>query len=312
MKKALLFGMVAIVITTILSGQQVQNPGFEDWEDAGTVIDEPVNWSSIKTSDGGDWINDYAPVVWGQSNDAHTGNYSVELINVQTIVLATGTITNGRVHAEVVPSAGFVYTDPTDERWHTVLTGRPDSVAIWVKYAPQGMDTAQVQVLLHKGDGSLPPKPENQANMVGFAQINVTGTVGTWTRYVIPFTYYNEDNPEYILIILTAGAGLQAIEGSKAWYDDMELIYGPSGIGEITSREILIYASGSTVLLDKLPQNYLNDATMEILNLNGSVIFSTPVTTNKVNINRDHLPQGLYLVRIWGRETSHTQKIYLK
>ncbi|MEA3476620.1 MAG: hypothetical protein U9R60_00445, partial [Bacteroidota bacterium] len=42
--------------------QQFENPGFEDWEDAGTVIEEPTNWSSIKTSDAGQIINDAAPV----------------------------------------------------------------------------------------------------------------------------------------------------------------------------------------------------------------------------------------------------------
>ena len=312
MKKTLLFGMIAMILTLSLSAQQVQNPGFEDWGDAGTVIEEPINWSSIKTSDGEEWINDFAPVVWGQSTDAHTGNYSVELFNVQTIVLATGTITNGRVHAEVIAANGFVFTDPEDERWHTVLNGRPDSVAIWVKYAPQETDTAQVKVLLHTGDGTLPPTPENQANWIGYSQINITGTIDTWTRFVMPFTYFSEENPEYLLMILTSGAGLNAVADSKVWYDDMELIYNPSSISDVPDKNGPVYCFDNTIFLDKLAQGYLKNATIEILNLSGSVIFSAPVTSNSISIAGGKFSQGLYLIRINGRETTYTQKIYLK
>ena len=56
MKKNLLF-IIILVSSISLQGQQMQNASFEDWEDAGTVIDEPVNWSSIKTSDAGSLIN---------------------------------------------------------------------------------------------------------------------------------------------------------------------------------------------------------------------------------------------------------------
>ena len=314
MKKTLLIGALAIIFTFGLSAQQFQNAGFENWEDAGTVIDEPVDWSSIKTSDAGDLINNAAPVVWGISDDAHTGNHSVELTNVLTLgtIIATGTITNGRVHASFNPAEGYVFTDPEDERWNTPLTVRPDSVAIWVKYLPQGNDTAQAKFILHTGEGTLPVTPDNQANRVAFAQINITGTVDTWTRFAAPFTYFSEGNPEYLLSILTGGAGYLPIEGSIVKYDDVELIYDPSGIGDIAATEALIYSSGNTIFLDKLPQNYLNNASIEILNLSGSVIFSAPVTSTSISIDRSKFTNGLYLVRINGRETNYIQKVYLK
>mgnify|MGYP001554473288 CR=1 FL=1 len=62
-----------LTVHSLYAQQQFDNPGFEEWDDAGTVIDEPVNWSSIKTGDGGTIINDAAPVVWEQSTDAHSG-----------------------------------------------------------------------------------------------------------------------------------------------------------------------------------------------------------------------------------------------
>lgn len=314
MKKKLLLSILSISMVFGLLAQSVQNPGFEDWEDAGTVIDEPVNWSSIKTSDGGDLVNGAAPVVWGQSEDAHTGNYSIELTNVLTIgtIIATGTITNGRVHAEFNPAASYVFTNPDVDGWHTSLSGRPDSVAIWAKYTPVGTDTAQVKVVLHTDEGSLPPTAANQANIIGYAQINISETVNNWTRFVAPFSYSSQNDPEYMLCILSSGAGFLAVEGSKAFYDDMELIYNPDGVNDLLADKTLLYLSDNTIFLNKIPEHKLKDANIEIRNLNGSIMLKEPVNSNEIKIQQNLISEGIYLVRIYGQEFIYSQKIYLK
>ena len=87
MKKILLPILILFLSVSVIFAQQPPNPSFEEWEDAGTVVDEPVNWSSIKTSDGGEFINNAAAQVWEQSTDAHHGNFSVKLTNVALIIL---------------------------------------------------------------------------------------------------------------------------------------------------------------------------------------------------------------------------------
>ena len=62
-----LFTFVALFISLSLIAQQPENPGFELWEDVGLDNPEPVDWSSIKTSDGGSLVNAFAPYVWDQS-----------------------------------------------------------------------------------------------------------------------------------------------------------------------------------------------------------------------------------------------------
>jgi len=115
MRKSILSVILIIAIPLwVFSQQQLQNPGFEEWEDAGTVRDEPVNWSSIKTSDN-DTLNTPAPVVWDISDDAHSGNYSIKLFNVRIWgIMATGILTNGIVHPSFIPDSGYVYTVPED------------------------------------------------------------------------------------------------------------------------------------------------------------------------------------------------------
>ena len=153
-----------IVVNSLFCQQQIQNPGFEEWEDAGTVVDEPTNWSSIKTSDD-IFYNNLAPVVWEQSNDAHSGAYSLGLFNVGSLVIATGMITNGRVHTQLPADSSYVFTDLYDERWHSTLTERPDSVAGWFKCNPSGSDFGTVKFLLHTGYAQLPGDETNHIAM---------------------------------------------------------------------------------------------------------------------------------------------------
>ncbi|MFC1732402.1 T9SS type A sorting domain-containing protein [candidate division KSB1 bacterium] len=314
MKKVILYCFIALFMSFHLFGQQFLNPGFESWENAGTVSDEPVNWSSIKTSDGGSTINNAAPVVWEKSTDAHGGSFSVLLTNKLTLgtIVATGTLTNGRVHAEFNPSAGYVFTNSNDPKWHTALTLRPDSIVIWAKYTPQGTDTAQVKVLLHTSDGTLPPTTANQANWVGYAQLNIIGAVNSWTRFSTPFIYLNGNNPQYVLSVLTAGAGTLAIAESKAWYDDIELIYNPVGINESVRNQGWIYVSGNSIFLENLPISYMDKTMMDIINIHGSLVYSELVTSKSVTFDNDLISTGIYLVRIYNKNNNYTQKIYIK
>jgi hypothetical protein len=313
MKKILLSGTLVLILGFQLFSQQVQNPGFETWENAGTDIDEPVDWSSIKTSDNS-VINPLAPIVWGQSTDAHTGTYSLELFNVLSMgtFVVTGTITNGRVHAEFDPSAGYIFTDPNDEQWHTVLTERPDSVVVWAKYTPQGNDTAQVKVLLHINDGTLPPSPENQANWIAYSQINITGTVDTWTRFSMPFNYFSEENPQYMLIVATAGSGFSPQEGSIVLLDDFELIYNSTGIQEKPNDEMLIYAAANhTIVLNNFARYDLQGSTLELFTTDGALILRKNISSNRTTID-PAVNGGLYLIRITGKDWSYSQKLLLK
>ncbi|MFU8842964.1 MAG: hypothetical protein ACNA7V_04055 [Bacteroidales bacterium] len=222
MKQMMLAALLSITCATFAFAQQPENPGFEFWENVGLNVPEPVDWSSIKTSDGGSTINTFAPYVWDQSTDAHTGNYSVKLYNNSALgIVASGMVTNGRVHAEI-SGTGWAFTDPANSQWNTPLTLKPDSVAVWIKYTPAGSDVAQVKALLHTGSAKIPDAA--QTNWIAMAEIDIPETLTTWTRVSAPFNYFNSNTPQYILFVLSA-AGTSATMGSEAYFDDLELIY---------------------------------------------------------------------------------------
>lgn len=246
----MLFSIAAI------SQQQPENPGFENWENVGLDEDEPVDWSSIKTSDGGSLINSFAPYVWEQSTDAHTGAYSVKLTNIYVSIastVATGTVTNGRIHAEF-SGTGWAYTNSGDSQWHTPFNQKPDSVVVWAKFSPVGNDTAAVKALLHTGDAQIPQA--DMSTWVSLAQINIPGEVTTWTRFSAPFEYFSEDTPQYILFVLSGG-GAVSQENSVTFFDDLELIYNP------LSLDLTAFLEGSYAGLGQM-QTSLNPALLPL------------------------------------------------
>lgn len=311
MKRSLLFTSVLLGISTAFYGQQLENPGFENWEDAGTVIQEPVDWSSIKTSDAGDIINGAAPVVWDTGLVAHSGNFSVKLINKSAFgVIATGLVTNGRVHADFNPANGYIYTDTLDSRWNTPFHWRPDSIAGWFKYYPKGNDFGVVKVLLHVHDAKIPGP---QDNWVGYAEYQTpNAVVNTWTRFSVPFTYYDEREPQWLLIMVYSGKGIDAIDSSYAYFDDLEIIYKNAGVDDFATQSSHMYAHNRNISLTFDSQEYYMNQPFELIDLTGRTVYSEKLTSAYITNLPVNIPEGIYVGVLKGKKGIYIQKLLIK
>lgn len=221
--------IAALVCSIYITAQtQLENPGFEGvWEDVAGTEDEPIQWSSIKTADA---LAALAPIVLFKSLDAHTGSYSVRMQNVAAFgVVANGIMTNGRVHADFDPTLGYVFTDVSSEDWRTTFTKRPDSLVGWYKYSPSGADRGKIEILLHDNTatGKLPEAGATD-HWVGRVQYDIAGAAAVWTRFSMPFAYFNDNSPNYALVVITSGDTTAAVAGSQMWMDDLALIYNPN------------------------------------------------------------------------------------
>ncbi len=316
MKNNLLFFIAALMLSPLaFYGQQLENPGFENWEDAGTVIDEPVDWSSIKTSDGGPGINDYAPQVWDQSGDAHGGNYCIKLINIAAFnLVATGTMTNGRVHAEFNADSSYTYTDPTDPRWNTPFTYRPDSIVIWAKQFPVDADFSQIKIVIHTGEAKLPPLG-TQVNWVGFGIVNLPAqTVDTWTRYSAPIEYFDTTTtPEHVLVVVNSGNGVDAIAGSYAFFDDVKLIYsGNQGILDHSHQTAFMHYNNGQISIDlDNPSIYMNGL-FQVVDISGRTLYSKKLTSSRITDLSEGLNTGVYVAVLQSPKGQMVQKFYVK
>lgn len=206
--------------------QQVKNPGFEDWEEIRSEVEEPVHWNSIKNTDGSRATKRMAPEVASRTSEAHSGKLALKLVNKSTMgIIANGMLTNGAIHGEMDKSKSYVYTDTSNASFSTPFTSRPDSVTGWYRYAPAENDSAMVVILLHDGYVTLPDHG-TKSNWVGGIKLMLPSTGGeVWMRFSAPISYFRDSAPEYILVVFSAGNRQQAVEGSVAYFDDLRLIY---------------------------------------------------------------------------------------
>jgi hypothetical protein len=207
----------------LMAQPQIDNSSFESWEGSG-ASSEPVDWSSLKTSDGG--VSGLAPQVCFQSSDFHTGTSSARLKSISSFgQIATGIMTNGKMFAEISGN-GYVFTDASNAANNTAITDRPDSLVVWYKTTPQGQDFPTLEAVLHTGSGKI-PENGTLANWIGTASWNGNAgtTVSSFTRVSTPFVYTSSSAPAYILLAPAGGNGSSSVANSETWYDDFALIY---------------------------------------------------------------------------------------
>jgi hypothetical protein len=295
----------------VIFGQQFENPGFENWENAGTVKDEPVDWSTIKTSDD-PGISSVAPVTFSRCDTAHTGNYSLRLYNVSVFgIVATGAITNGRFHAEFNLDSSYSYTDPSDPKWNTPFSWRPDSLVGWFKFYPKEQDRAQFKAITHVGECKLPANGTMQ-NWISMA-VFVTEpgvTYDNWTRFSVPFDYYDDGTPEYLFCTMNSGDSTTAITGSILLIDDLKLVYPPSGISEHRIAEpFLTEAKDKLIINLKNDDEYINQW-FYLVDISGKTLLTIQLDNNQVELPKN-LRSGVYVAVLKGKSQQFSQKIII-
>lgn len=302
MKKSTLLFTIAALLSFNYSQAQTQlpNAGFEEWENEGTAEMEPKHWSSIKTADA---LAALAPEVLNRDLGRNS-NYCVVLeVKSAFGIPANGIMTNGRVHADMNPANGYVYTDVNDDQWNTPFNDRPDSIAAWFKYAPKNDDRGKVEVLLHTGDeGQLPTNPTTVANTVATARYDIEGETNDWTRFSVPFEYLSSDNPDYILMVVTSGDSTIAKAGSKLWIDDIQLIYNTEDEDEDEDISVNEWENSSKHFSTYYDNAWihirLDDAiqakSYQILDINGRVIQNGNFK-NSIPFNH---AKGIYILQV--------------
>jgi hypothetical protein len=305
MKQTLLVIMAAVLASYTNAQQQLQNPGFEDWEEEGTSEAEPVNWSSLKTADA---LAFTAPEVLSKVT-GRTGDWAA-MLEVKSIfsILANGIMTNGRVHADFTPANGYVFTDASDPQWSTLFTDRPDSLTGWYKFAPESGDIGKIEIILHTGTaGELPRPGGTTANEIGNVRYNFTTPQTDWTRFSQPFNYYSTDAPEYVLTTITSGDSTISKNGTKLWIDDLELIYNSdltAGIKEYSSQEMAINGSNGYLYFGVESDE---EVFYSIADVTGKVIQSGRAQS-KTPFSHE---SGIYFIQVETRKETFTKKLYI-
>ncbi len=261
--KKIIFLFAAALMPLLASAQsypQIANGDFETWTFDGVNL--PNYFNSFQTADGS-----YASYGYDASNrqvarstdtrPGSAGKYSCHiwsrLVEVKILFWsikahAQGNLTTGRVHAGSTSADGddnYNYSDRDGSNTANgftnpcamPFTGKPDSLVAWVKFAPDGTDTAnpyaKITATIHSDydyiDGYAKTSDSRYAVATAVDK-TITKTNGRWKRVSIPFRYTdNGAQPKYLLLsFATNSVPGKGGTDDHMYIDDVQLVYNQS------------------------------------------------------------------------------------
>lgn len=280
MKKTLLLSAATIFMLGNANAQNaIPNPGFESWTNMGSYENPSGGWGTIADISGGFVVNCYkAP-----SPDIHSGTYAVKLItkNIPLQGMAPGIVVTGTINQQTFGVDGGV-----------AYNLRPDSLTGWYKYSMVGTDTASVDVRLsyHNGTSRI---------QVAQASFIKTSSASSYTRFSVPFVYAQPNNPDTMVIVLMSsyGGATTANTNSTAFYDDLALVYNPTGINEQSVvSSIVVYpnpTSNAITFSTELPT-----FTLKVFDATGKQIIEKESNASDYRLDVTNLSGGIYFYEL--------------
>ena len=269
MRKTLAILAAAVLLSGTMQAQnypQITNGDFETWTFDGENL--PNYFNSFQTADGS-----YTSYAYDSSNrqvqrstdtrPGSAGQYSCHIWSRLVKAMfglikanAQGNLTTGRVHAGDTSADGKNNYNYSDRDGSNTLngfknpcampfTGKPDSLVVWVKFAPDGTDSsypyAKVIATIHSDfdyiDGYA--QTSDQKYVVATAvNKTIAKTNNQWKRISIPFSYTNNGaQPKYMLLSFATNAVPgKGGTGDHMYLDDITLVYNQSYRLDIPSQ----------------------------------------------------------------------------
>ncbi len=267
-------------------GFQLPNAGFEEFhtysvkQTKGSInVEEPLSWHSFASGNG-----KYLAAANVLSSNAHTfissetrpgtsGQHSVLVVSSSVFgIVANGTITTGRMHAGSMTADNsdnhaeldFSQTekDGNGDPFYATLNGRPDSLAVWVKYKQSSVNTehpyATISAAITDGTYYQDPQPAgaDYKNVLATAKNNKIESNGfAWQRLVLPFDYVDDQvEGKAILVTISTNADAgQGTVGDTIYVDDIALIYNATlASATVGGKTLSFNAAGDTVEVEGL------------------------------------------------------------
>lgn len=268
MKTKLLCIAIIGAFTFNINAQTLPNAGFETWNDMGTYED-PDNWITLNSL-GGFGI----PTTVFKSTDANSGSYACEIKSVSS---------------GFGPIGGFISSGTGDifaGTFNVPNTARPDKMLAYYKYAPAGIDTAQIAVTFTMWDNVA-----GQQVTVGEGAVNIVGTTSTYTLADITITYFTSDTPDTMMVQASSSLNVP-LDGSTLLIDDIS--FETAGIQETAIYASQVYPNPSSEFIQIRLENTKANS-IEILDLSGRTLSEIEIKNLNSKVSVSELSNGNYI-----------------
>ena len=290
-------------------GYQLPNSGFENYKEykvkQGLVfskevtVDEPLSWHSFASATGSlvEMANKASSnphtFVSNVVRPGSTGSKSVLVVSSSALgIVANGTITTGRMNAGAIQANDLANhaeldmskteTDGNGDPFYAVMNGRPDSLAVWVKYKQSSVvedfPYATISAAITDGTYYQDPNDNTYKNVLATACDTTIESNGfAWQRISVPFNYVDKSiKGKAILVTISTNAGAgKGTTADSIYVDDAEFIYNASLLSaKVGGKEVTFSAPGDTAEVEGLTAVKAEDIET-VTNANGADVATT-------------------------------------
>ena len=267
---------------------QVQNGGFELWDNEDSNKIEPKSWNSFMNATGS-FSSIVAVKQVQKSNDARPGSegrFSAHIFSRSVLGnVAQGNLTTGRINGGSMTATdangNYNYTDTTGADFNQPLTGMPDAIHVWAKSSCSlgGSMACQLHTLPTTGyfqdpQGTSSGHTNAGAICVAEARNGNIAKGEEWQELTIPFVYNDSISseggdtvvrPQYALVtISTSGQPGKGNASDFLLIDDLEFVYNSELVEAKLGADTLVFVDGVATVDEQV-----YDAEQLVLKSNG-------------------------------------------
>lgn len=273
-KHLLLFA--TLLLTQFTFSQTIPNLDLEQWDDFGSYMEPSGNWTTANKIV---LLSALNPVTTSRTTDAHGGMYAAKIETDAIAIintLITGTLALGEFDQGALP--------PNNLKQGIPYTGRPTNFKGWYKFTSVNGDSCSIYAWSYKYNSTT-----GDRDTVAFAGMIPTTTVGNYTQFDLPFTFFSQDTPDSLSIVVASSAEgeiFQGQVGNTVWVDDFEMTTA-TGLSQVLMPELKVtaYPNPTAGQLRFSWERSLLEADLEIYGLDGKLIASHSVNGEQAEIN---------------------------
>jgi len=288
MKKLTL--ILTVLITLIIrTNAQIPNSGFENWTAIGNYED-PTFWGSTNSYSSGPFYaitkaTDHYPIT--------VGAYSVR-------------IENNTALSPNYSERGFISTGPPPPSPNFPISGHPNSLTGYYKFAPLNGDTMFINIQLFKNGSS-----------VSTGEFKSTAVASNWTSFNIPLSSYTAADSGNIILAAYYAPGFNYVpHGNSVLYiDNLNFDSFISSVPEQTVKNTsfnLFPNPASDIVTLNINYAIYEDLEINIYNLMGYLIRSETLKQNHQQINIGDISTGIYMIAIKSKDLTENQRLIIQ
>ncbi len=280
------FYLFIFVLAAVSGKAQIVNNQFENWTNVG-AYDSLNHWST----------DDFLVSTCAQKNSVNPQSGSASLL------LTTSLYVNGVYVAlpGAASTGGFAVNGVSVD---LSKGGQPDTVNHtylkgYYKFAPVGSDTGSIEVVLYKRNGA-------NRDTIASGIMLLTAAASSYTVFSVPLNYIRPGTSDSSIVYFqSSGRTVSGLFNTgtigSTLYIDSVYFDGITGINELPSNLVSINVfpnPASNILTIESKWKTPVKITISMLDMNGKLLQSIPMTDNKQRIDISALANGNYFYEL--------------